>query len=289
MTPSMMKLQVMDRESLVPAFSGCLGIFHMATPVEIPLLGENPAPFEEAVTSQITPALEGVRVVFRLAAELGIKRCVLTSSNAAVSFPPPECGVVNESCWSNEEFLQEQSRWYTLAKTQQERLAWRLAEEMGITLQTICPPYIFGPRLSPHLNFSHAVLLECISGAFATIPNDKHIHMVDSRDVATIHVLAYETREPGRFFACAAQPHMREVCEILRSKFPDIADKIPNALSDPSAPLTGAWKQVDHSKCVRLMGRPFKAVEETLVETVSSLISSGDIHKQPIERKRERC
>jgi hypothetical protein len=109
---------------------------------------------------------------------------------------------------------------YTLAKTQQEKLAWKLAEAGGITLQTVCPPFVWGPLLSPHLNFSHAVraatisnieprttrtrsflpcqvLLELFSGAYKHIPNERYMHVVDVRDVADVHLLAYETREPS--------------------------------------------------------------------------------------------
>ena len=131
--------------------------------------------------------------------------------------------------------LADAQRWYTLAKTQQERLAWELAERDGVTLQAICPPYVWGPLLSPHLNLSHAVLLELLNGAYATIPNGRAMTMVDVRDVADVHVLAYETREPGRYWTCAAQPHMAELCEIIRRRFPQFARTTPAQLAQPGA------------------------------------------------------
>ena len=108
---TIVEADVMDSASLVEAFRGCDGVFHTATPVEIPLQGEAPRSFEDAQVTQIAPALEGVRSVFSACTELGITRVCLTSSNAAVSFPPPEHGHVSEACWSDEAWLTEEKRW----------------------------------------------------------------------------------------------------------------------------------------------------------------------------------
>ena len=274
---------IMNRESLMPAFRGCEGVFHMATPIEIPLQGEEPVAEAEAEVSQIKPALTGLRNVFDACAELGIKRICLTSSNAAISFPPPESGVINEECWSDEAWLHGQRRWYTMAKTRQERLAWELAEAAGVTLCTVCPPYIFGPRKTGHLNFSHAVLLEIINGAFATIPNDRHVQLVDARDVAAVHVLGYERDEGRRYFACAAQVHMRELCATAASHFPQFSESIPTNLADEGAGVS-AHPAMDNARCVNLLGRAFRGWEETIIATIRSLVDSGDAVAHAAER-----
>lgn len=230
---------VMNPEALAAAFRDCVGVFHMATPVEVPLQGEEPVSFEEAQKTQVEPAIHGVKNVFDVCRELGIKRVCLTSSNAAVQHPVPESGVVSEACWSSEAYCKEHKMWYDLAKLQQERVGWQNALSSGITLQAVCPPRVWGPRLSPHLNFSHAVMLEIVNGAYPTIPNDLHIPMVDVRDAAEIHVLAFEAGEVGRFYAHAARLHMRTVADIARRRFPQLAEKIPAALTDENAPITG--------------------------------------------------
>ena len=144
---------VTDAASLAAPIAGAQVVMHTATPIVIPMEGEEPQTRAEADEQQIGPALDGVVAVIEECKRAGIKHIVLTSSNAAVSFlesPPP---VVDETCWSDTDWLAGRQQWYTLAKTLQERKAWELCTEYGIKLCTVNPPLVWGSVHTTHLNF----------------------------------------------------------------------------------------------------------------------------------------
>ena len=60
-------------------------MLHTATPIIIPMEGEEPQSKAEAQAQQLDPAVEGVIGVIEQCQKAGIKQIVLTSSNAAVT------------------------------------------------------------------------------------------------------------------------------------------------------------------------------------------------------------
>ena len=184
---------------------GCLALIHTATPVEISMDGKPPPNEEEVQRMQISPAVDGTVALLRAAEEAGVKKVVLTSSTSAMraSNPPPR--VLDETCWSDESYLQQTlfTKWsacYNLAKTWQEREARRLAESSQFKLITINTAVLVGPSLTPQLNFGQKVLLNLIQGHGTghdmcqanTVP-DVYKGWVDVREVADAHVLALES------------------------------------------------------------------------------------------------
>lgn len=97
----------------------------------------------------------------------------------------------------------------------------------------------------------------------------------DVRDVATAHVSALLTPEAGnnRFVVCAGQMPSQFAADILRAKFPELADKTP--VGNPgvnSIPEDGRFDG-SSAKAERVLGLKMHTLEETL----------GDLGKQLIE------
>ncbi|KAK7266081.1 hypothetical protein RIF29_18721 [Crotalaria pallida] len=79
-----------------------------------------------------------------------IKRCVFTSSLSACVWPDnAESNLyltINHSSWSSESLCIDKKLWYALGKMRAEKAAWRIANERGLKLTTICPALIIGPE-----------------------------------------------------------------------------------------------------------------------------------------------
>lgn len=173
------------------------------------------------------PAVQGTDALLRTAADVGIRKVVLTSSTAAMMIGPTPHPVLNESCWADADaaranILKQQFAAYQLAKTLQERLAWRLSAELGIHLVSINPCFVTGPSLASHKNAVQQMLIDLCRGVPncyvacrpGTIP-DAYLGIVDVRDVARAHVLALGDAE-GRYMLLTANVHYEDVWQELR-------------------------------------------------------------------------
>jgi cinnamoyl-CoA reductase len=124
------RADVLDLESLRAAFTGCHGVFHVASPVS-----NDPVSFpaqinrcayscisRQNIYRSFTPchayvtcdglqelvpvAVEGTRNVINAAADEGVRRAVFTSSYGAVHMDPNRSpdAVLDETCWSDYDF-----------------------------------------------------------------------------------------------------------------------------------------------------------------------------------------
>nr|CAB3504630.1 unnamed protein product [Digitaria exilis] len=96
---SLLRADIMDPKSLRAAFSGCHGIFHVASPVS-----NDPDRCTyvtmNCVQELVTVAVDGTRNVMSAAAAEGVRRVVLTSSYGAVHMDPNRSpdAVMDEAC-----------------------------------------------------------------------------------------------------------------------------------------------------------------------------------------------
>ncbi len=122
------------------ALRGCVACIHTAAPVEIAGDGNvHWRDLADAVQRQVKPAVEGTVAVLAACGEEGIRRVVLTSSLSAVGTAREPFPMLDESCWSDEDYLEETvltdaGAAYELAKTRQERVAWAMADDHGFEL-----------------------------------------------------------------------------------------------------------------------------------------------------------
>ena len=173
---------VLEEEGWDKVLEGASGLFHLATIYATSGDGQ----------LILDTANKGTEIVFRAAAKAGISRIVYTSSVAAIGSSPK--GVVkDESNW-NENF----SLPYTQAKTESERKAWNLAEELNLDLRVINPSGVLGGSFSRPTP-STDIIGDAMKGKYPVVPKIP-LAFVHVDDVATAHINAYEQDEAsGRY------------------------------------------------------------------------------------------
>lgn len=201
-----------DVESLSQAFHGCRGVFHTSAFTDPAGLSG----YTKAMAEIEVKASENVMKACSLTAS--VRKCVLTSSLLACVWndsnqdnPSP---VINHDCWSSESLCIDKKLWYALGKLRAEKAAWKIAEEKGIKLATICPALITGPEFSTRNPTATIAYLKGSqdmyqSGVLAT---------VDMMRLADAHVCVFEEMNKAAFgrYICFDQViETEEVAEKL--------------------------------------------------------------------------
>lgn len=171
---------ILDRDSLDRAMEGIDVLFHAAA------VYRNWTADPKAM---LRPAIEGTENVLRAAALAGVDRVIATSSCNAVGFTDDPSKPLDETTWNTELHLP-----YVEGKVRAERLAWELAEELGLELITMLPTGILGPhdhRITP----TTAYLRDALAGKGPVLAGSSN--MVHVADVARAHVLAAACGTPG--------------------------------------------------------------------------------------------
>ncbi|XP_020151331.1 cinnamoyl-CoA reductase 1-like [Aegilops tauschii subsp. strangulata] len=257
------KADVLDYSSVVYAVSGCVGVFHVASPVPA-AKSANPE------VELLAPAVAGTLNVLRACREAGVRRVVVVSSVGAVFINPklPEGPALDEHCWSDEEYCRTTENWYCLSKTLAEREALSYAEKTGLSVVTVCPSLVFGPPLQPTVNASSLFLIKHLKCDDADAMEDKVRNMVDVRDVADALVLAYESPEAaGRYICSAHAMKVSEMVSIVRSMYPN--------LNYPKKYVQAGDQKAFSSEKLRRLGWRFRTLEETLKDSVESYMAAG--------------
>jgi len=207
-----------------------------------------------------------------------VKRVVLTSSMASVLYnfgKRPADHVYTEQDWSDDKAMREKASWYPLSKTLAERKAWEVASQQNRwSLVVINPTLVVGPLLQKSLNTSSEIILDYLNGKKQKISTGS-LGLVDVRDVALAHVLAFENPQAsGRYVTMtAALPWVDIVAELRKvarepQRIPTEVDEGP--ISSPTL--------FDNSKLVSLLGS-LHSVSEMLKDTVESLYENGFIQQ----------
>ena len=160
-------------------------------------------------------ANKGTENLFRAAKAAGIDRVVYTSSVAAVG-SKPKGQVKDETYWQGETNMP-----YTQAKTESEKIAWKLAEELGLDLRVINPSGVLGggfTRPTPSVDF----FPDALSGKWPMAPKIP-LAFVHVRDVARAHRRAFEVDEAtGRHILA---PHhditIADLMKQMRTLYPN--------------------------------------------------------------------
>ncbi|XP_077244050.1 cinnamoyl-CoA reductase-like SNL6 [Tasmannia lanceolata] len=178
-----------DLSSLCEAFRGCHAVFHTSSfidPKGISGYSERMALMEA----------EGAENVIEACGQAAcVKRCILTSSLLASIWQNNGvvARVVDENCWSDEQFCRDNKLWLALGKTMAEKVAWRKSDQMKVKLVTICPALLIFPKVTsadaaasiPYLKGWRIMLQR---GVLAT---------ADVKKVADAHVRVYEAIDHG--------------------------------------------------------------------------------------------
>ncbi len=194
------------------AVAGCDGVFHVASPV--------PTVQPKDPMAVIGPAKAGTLHVLNAAAQAGINRIVLTSSVAAVFGGISERRAYTPADWSDPD--DPEMTPYAVSKTLAEKVAWEFCHQHQISLTTIQPALVLGPALEADYGSSLEALLKLLGNDVPLLPRFG-FEIVDVRDVAALHRLAFENPEAvgQRLIAANGFLWFREIADILKAQYPE--------------------------------------------------------------------
>jgi len=281
-------LDLMSDKGWPEAMQGVRYLQHVASP----FVTSMPADKMEL----IRPAVEGTRRALEAAFAArtpgtSVERVVLTSSMAAVVYGHDKARTQPFSAadWTNLEGRGVNA--YIESKALAEKAAWEVADRHGRRkdLAVVNPGAILGPLLDDDPGTSVALVQRLMNGTVPAAPNIAFT-ITDVRDVAALHLAAMLKPEAGgnRFPVGNGNYPIMKIGEMLRAAFPQYARKLPRFQApdwlvrligifdkDVRSNLgeLGVTKRLDPSDALKLLGRPFIAVEDTVTETARSLVA----------------
>ncbi|KAI0407943.1 NAD dependent epimerase/dehydratase [Xylaria palmicola] len=253
--------------------------------------------FTDAKTEILDPAIKGTTSVLEAIKKYAptVRRVVITSSFAAI-LSPSELANPNKT-WSEADWNPSTyedgltgppGTTYRVSKVLAEKAAWdfKEREKPNFDIATVNPPFVFGPvvhHLSSlaNINTSNGNMVALIVGRWKSEIPPTGVHLwVDVRDVAKAHVAAMERPEAGgqRFFAVTGLFTNRDLVPIVRKHFPQLADKLPED-GVPGGDYPGSSianiSKYDNSKATKVLGIDWIPLEESVVDTIKSLLAVG--------------
>jgi len=266
------------------AMAGCSHVAHVASPV--------PFGVPKDADELIVPARDGVLRALRAARAAGVRRFVMTSSVAAISYGRGR-GVhhFTEADWT--QLGQPGISPYIQSKTIAERAArdWVAREGAGIEFCSINPSVVLGPVWSRDFSASVIIVKKLLDGSLRACP-DIGFGVVDVRDVADLHLRALKA--PGmageRFIASGRFMKLREMADVLRTELGPQANRVTTrnvpdwlvrgaALFNPVARAVvselGSVRHQDASHALAVLGWATRPVEQSIVDAARSLIALG--------------
>jgi dihydroflavonol-4-reductase len=271
------------------AMAGCSHVAHVASPL--------PAGVPKDADELIVPARDGALRALRAARDAGVRRFVMTSSVAAVSYGRGRGEHrFTEADWTRLD--RPGISPYIQSKTIAERAAreWVAREGVarksgGLEFCSINPSVVLGPVWSADYSASVVIVRKLLDGSLRALP-DIGFGIVDVRDVADLHVRALTA--PGlageRFIASGRFMRLREIAEVLRDALGAQARNVPTrrvpdwlvrvaARFNPVARAVvgelGSVRHQDASHAKAVLGWQTRPVEESIVDTARSLIERG--------------
>lgn len=255
--------------------------------VDIVVHTASPFPIAQPKDPQalIRPAVEGTRRVLEAAADVGVRRVVLTSSVAAVVDLSKGEHLQDEEDWCDPS--KDSATAYEKSKTLAERKAWDVAKARGLDLTVINPGFVLGPPLDEHYGASLGLVERFLKGKDPMVP-PMGLAIVDVRDVTKMHLRAVERPETAgkRYIASAGAMALVDMTRALKAAWP--TRRIPTreapkpvirllALFDPSIrtilPRLGHMDRLSNARAVREMGMEFIPPKAALMASAEWLVA----------------
>jgi dihydroflavonol-4-reductase len=206
--------------------------------------------------------------------------------------------VLTEADWNTTSSISRNP--YYFSKAEAERAAWRFVQDQrpGFDLVVMNPALVLGPAHTKALNTSNKLLVDMWGGVFPAVLHFTWA-VVDVRDVAAAHRLAADSPEAaGRYICVSDVWSARRLSGFMRDqgyrgKTPTL--RLDNPVGNGLAWLSsfarprgtgeylrtnvGRTIQVDPSKVRRELGATFRAVEQTVRDSLADLERWGHIDK----------
>ena len=267
------------------AMDGIDYVQHIASPLPINL----PKNDEELVV----PARDGTLRALRFARDAGVKRVVLTSSIAAITYglDSSPAKPLDETSWTDE--THSDTSPYVRSKTIAEKAAWAFmkAEGGALELTTINPGAVLGPVLGSDFSASILIVQKLLSGAFPACPNIGFA-LADVRDIADLHVRAMTSDKAvgERFLAAGKFYWLQEIAKILSEDLGQQGRKVPVGklpswlvkIMGNFDPITQSiiyeldrYRPVSNAKAKDILGWSPRNECDSILDTARSLIREG--------------
>lgn len=264
----LVELDVLKPETFKDAFIGIDGLFHSAAP--------NLVWARDEVKEIEQPIREGTLNVLNAAREAGVKRIIFTSSCSAAGLDAPSEKPITEDLWN----LNPKTT-LIRAKIEAEKVFFEFISEHKISGASMLIPSMVGPGFQRHT--PNTRLYEfALRGKCPPFPH-LGFHIVDSRDAALGHVLAYEnSNASGRYIIAGEYFETPALVRALRAS--NSSARIPGWMVPKSVlPVIAALDFVVH----KLSGRPRQLTMDIISEfvgkyqRVSSARAKSELGWQP--------
>ncbi|CAL4899789.1 unnamed protein product [Urochloa decumbens] len=264
----LVRADLLEEGSFDDAVMACECVFHVASPV----LAISASSTKE---DMVVPAVNGTLNVLRSCKKNPfLKRVVLTSSSSAVRIRDdvePNISL-DETSWSSVPLCEKKKLWYALAKICAEQAAWEFAKQNNMDLVTVIPSFVIGPSLPNELSFTASDVLGLFKGDTARFSSYGRMGYVHIDDVASCHILLYETSEAtGRYLCNSVVLDNNELVSFLSNRYPSYP--IPRSLNNPYGKQS---YELNTSK-LQKMGVKFRGMQEMFDECVQSLKEQGHL------------
>jgi dihydroflavonol-4-reductase len=268
------------------ALSGADYVLHVASPI--------PPALPKHEDELIVPARDGTLRALKFARDAGVKRVVVTSSTAAITYGIKGDGsnrVFTEADWTDP--TDPDTSPYIRSKTIAERAAWEFMRREGgaMTMATVNPAAVLGPVMGPDFSPSLEIVKKLLEGAYPGSP-PLGFPLVDVRDIADLHLRAmtHPAAAGERFLGGQGFMWMSEVAQVLKQRLGDRANKVPIgaipgwlvkilANFDPVTKSVvfelGKRRAVTPEKAIRLLGWAPRSNEDAIIASAESLLSEG--------------
>ncbi len=282
---SFVAAELMSDAGWSEAMAGAEYVLHVASPIP----PEQPRNDQEL----IVPAREGTLRALRFAKAAGVKRVVVTSSTASVTYghSEPRPLVFNETYWTNPDHPDTNP--YIRSKAIAERAAWDWLKAEGGSLQmaTVNPGAVIGPVMGSDFSASIEIVKKLLEGSLPGLPRFG-FPLVDVRDIADLHVRAmtHPAAAGERFLGAGEFWWMSQIAEVLREELGPQARKVPRnelpnwvlrlaANFDPVVRSVafelGKERGVDPTKAKTVLGWAPRPYRESIVDCAKSLLAQG--------------
>lgn len=284
------------------AVKGVDGIFHTASPIDFSL---------NTYEQMVVPAFKGNETILASALKAGpqLKMVVITSSTIAIIDPgKPPGSTFTESDFASaalEKVLSEKGEGvqfppgllYAASKTASERAIWSFREthKPSFAISTINPSVVWGPPVllpkdPAKLNETLRPIYTLLSPKTTEVPADiGSSNFVDVRDVALLHIWAYEhpsEADGERYIAAAGFGPIQGAADILRQEYKGTKYEKGISVGNPGNGYIGYDKEtgkvgkveflpegakMSGKKAERVTGIKWRSFNQSVIETAKAL------------------
>ncbi|XP_045828384.1 vestitone reductase-like [Trifolium pratense] len=216
-----------DSTSFEKAIQGCIGVFHLAHPMDV----QNQEP-EEKVTKR---AMEGTLGILKACSESRtVKKLVYTSSLTTIMFNDKNLDVVDEDNWSDIEVCKSSNlvgSSYMVSKILTEKSVLEFGKVNGLEVVSLVLPLVVGPFICPMIPSSVYLALAMIFGDEKRYEYLTNSYMVHTDDATSALIFLFECDNANERFICSSdQISFYQLYELLHQRYPQFHITIPNSM-----------------------------------------------------------